>query len=162
MSRDKIEVSKRIAVIGLGNTLRRDDGIGIAVLESLLTSYKREGVDYFNFGIASFDLLHRMENYQAVLLVDAVNAGLACGECKIFALEEIDCNLQEDSPLSSHELDLRSIFELYKKLDFKTRVYVAGIQAGDVSFGQGLSEALKNKQTELVEKISLFIDQQLR
>lgn len=154
-------MSKKIAVIGLGNTLRRDDGIGIAVLESLLTSYKREDVDYLNFGIASFDLLHRMENYQAVLLVDAVKAGLACGECKIFALEEIDCNLQ-DSPLSSHELDLKSIFELYKKLELKTRVYVAGIQAGDVSFGQGLSEALKNKEKELVEKISVFIDQRLR
>ncbi len=154
-------MSKKIAVIGLGNTLRRDDGIGIAILESLLTSYKREGVDYLNFGIASFDLLHRIKDYEAVLLIDAIDAGLVCAEFKLFALGRIEYNLK-NSPTSSHELDLRTIFKLYKKLNLKTKVYVAGIQAGDVSFGQGLSERLKNKQKELVEKISIFIDKKLR
>lgn len=154
-------MSKKIAVIGLGNTLRRDDGIGIAILESLLTSYKREGIDYLNFGIASFDLLHRIKDYEAVLLIDAIDAGLVCAEFKLFALGRIEYNLK-NSPSSSHELDLRTIFKLYKKLNLKTKVYVAGIQAGDVSFGQGLSERLKNKQKELVEKISIFIDKKLR
>lgn len=154
-------MSKKIAVIGLGNTLRRDDGIGIAVLESLLTSYKREGIDYLNFGIASFDLLHKIKDYRAVLLIDAIDAGLACAELRLFALDKIEYNLK-NPPTSSHELDLRTIFELYKKLNLKTKVYIAGIQAKDVSFGQGLSKPLKNRQKELAEKISIFIDKKLR
>lgn len=156
-------MSKKIAVIGLGNTLRRDDGIGIAILESLLTSYKQEDIDYLNFGITSFDLLHRIPGYAAVLLIDAIDANLACGELKIFELDRIEYNLK-NLLTSSHELDLRTISELYKKLNLKTKVkvYVAGIQVGDSSFGQGLSEPLKNKQKELVEKISIFIDKTLR
>ncbi len=154
-------MSKKIAVIGLGNTLRRDDGIGIAILESLLTSYKRKDIDYLNFGVASFDLLHRIKDYQVVLLIDAIDAGLACAELKLFTLDKIDYNLK-NSPTSSHELDLRTIFKLYKKLKLKTGVYIAGIQAKDVSFGQGFSEPLKNRQEELAEKISVFIDKKLR
>ena len=60
-------MSKKIAVIGLGNTLRKDDGIGIIVLEALLKSSQHPQIDYLNFGIASFDLVHRMEKYERIL-----------------------------------------------------------------------------------------------
>ena len=76
----KKEVPNRKAVIGLGNTLRRDDGIGIIILESLLNVSKKEGTDYLNFGTASFDLVHRMRDYDEVLLIDAINASLPSGE----------------------------------------------------------------------------------
>ncbi len=153
-------MSKKIAVIGLGNTLRRDDGIGIAVLESLLTSYKRQGIDYLNFGIASFDLLHRIQDYGAALLIDAIDGGLAYGGLKIFELYKIGPDVKQPL-ISSHELDLRAISELYKKLNLKTKVYVAGIQVKDVSYGEGFSGPLKNKQKEIVEEISIFIDNTL-
>jgi hydrogenase maturation protease len=148
---------KKIAVIGIGNTLRRDDGIGIIVLESLLKFYKREDLDYFNFGSASFDLLHRMKDYETVLLIDAVNANLAVGELKIGKLEDIEYNM--DTPLTStHELNLKSIFEISRKLGIKTTIYVAGIQVEDTSFKEGLSETLKNKKEDIIKKISAFID----
>lgn len=150
-------MSKKIAVIGIGNTLRRDDGIGLIVLESLLKFYKRKGIDYLDFGIATFDLLHRMRNYNTVLLIDGVTANLSAGELKIFDLGSIEYN-PDNLTTSTHELNLREVFELSKRIGLKTRIYVAGIQIDDVSYGQGLSEALKNKQEEITKQISLFIE----
>jgi len=150
-------VSKKIAVIGLGNTLRRDDGIGIAVLESLLASRKTSGVEYLNFGIASFDLLHRIRDYDTVLLIDGINASLPFGALKIFELEKIEYNLK-DTVTSSHELGLKDMLELYKKLGIKTKVYVAGIQVEDVSFGEGTNETLKTRRDEITKEIGEFLD----
>jgi hydrogenase maturation protease len=148
---------KKIAVIGIGNTLRRDDGIGVIVLESLLKFHKREGIDYLNFGIATFDLLHRMKSYDAVLLVDGINAGKAAGELKIFELKDIEYNLK-NSATSTHELNLKEMFELSGSLGLKTKIYVAGIQAEDTSYAEGLSSALKDKKEDIIKKISAFID----
>jgi hydrogenase maturation protease len=149
-------LSKKAAVVGLGNTLRRDDGIGIVVLESLLKLYKRQDLDYFDFSIASLDLLHRLSAYPKALLIDAVDAGLAAGEVKICGLEEINY-LPYQVAGSTHELDLKSLFELLKKLKIKTAIYVAGIQAQDISFGEGLSPALEKRKSQIIQEIDTFI-----
>lgn len=153
-------MSKKVAVIGIGNTLRRDDGIGILILEALLKFYKQEAVDYLNFGIASFDLLHRIQNYDAALIIDGINADLAPGELKIFKLGDIEYNL-ENSATSTHELNLKDIFEFSKNFNLKAKIYVAGIQVKDTSFGEGLSEVLDNKKEGIARKISVFIDKNI-
>ena len=152
--------SNKFAVIGLGNTLRRDDGIGIVILESLLNSCKRERVDYFNFGIASFDLVHRMEAYEFILLIDGINAGLKPGELKIFELKDISYHLK-GTVISTHEFDLKSLFELYKRFELKSKIYVAGIQVQDVSFGDSLSQPLKDSLEHSISETRLFIDKTL-
>jgi len=150
-------LSNKIAVIGLGNTLRRDDGIGIVILESLLAFDKKKGIEYLNFGIASFDLVHRMERYEKILLIDAIDtSGLMAGELKIFELKDIAYNLKS-SATSTHEFDLKSLFELYKRFELKSRIYVAGIQVKDASYGEGLSAELKDKLQAIIEKINTFI-----
>lgn len=151
---------KRIAVIGLGNALRRDDAVGIAVLESLLRLGKRRGVEYLNFGIASFDLIHRLQDYNAALLIDGVSAGLPAAELKIFDLQEIFFPAAEQ-PVSSHQLNLKDIFELSQKLGIKTKIYVAGIQVEDISFGQGLSRSLQEKLEWIAGQVDDFICKKL-
>lgn len=151
---------KKKAVIGIGNTLRRDDGIGIVILESLLDFHKRNGTAYLNFGIASFDLLHRIQNYNKVLLIDGINASLIPGELRIFELSKIEYDLKS-SVISSHELNLKDLFALSKNLGIKAKIYVAGIQIKDASFGEGLSEELENKKEEIVDGISEFIGKHL-
>ena len=150
-------MSKKIAIIGIGNTLRRDDGIGIIVLESLLKLYKRKDIDYLNFGNASFDLLHRIKNYDSAILIDGINAGFHPAELKVSQLKDIDYKL-DNSLTSTHELNLKSIFELSKKLKIQTKIFVAGIQVTDTSFGEGISEALEQKKEEITKEIATFID----
>ncbi len=147
---------RKIAVIGIGNTLRRDDGIGIIILQSLLNFYRQDGIDYLDFGPASFDLIHRMRDYDSILIIDGINASLVPGELKIFALEEAEYSINGPA-ISTHELNLKGLFELYKNFEIKTRVYVAGIQVEDISFGEGLSQSLSQRLEEILKKIDLFI-----
>ena len=153
-------MSNKIAVIGLGNSLRRDDGIGIIILESLLNNYKREGIDYLNFGSASFDLAHRLQDYDKALLIDGINAGMPSGGLKIFDLEQASFT-EKDNLISSHELNLKDIFKLTRNLEIKAKIYVAGIQVQDVDFGESLSVPLKEKLPELTKQIDKFIQERL-
>jgi hydrogenase maturation protease len=151
---------KKLAVIGIGNTLRRDDGIGMIILESLLRFYKREGIDYLNFGSDSFDLIHRLQDYDAALVIDGINAGLDVGEVKISELKDIEYKI-DNSIISTHELNLKSVFELSKELGLKTKIYVAGIQVSDVGFGESLSKALEEKLVGITKQIDKFIQEKL-
>lgn len=154
-------MDKKIAIIGVGNTLRRDDGVGIIILESLLKNYKRSEIDYLNFGAASFDLIHRLQNYSKALVIDGINANQASGRLIIFELS--NAKYHYDNPVSStHELDLKTLFELSRKFNIKTKIFVAGIQVEDVSFGQGLSEPVKNNLNKIVKEIVLFIDKKIK
>jgi len=148
---------QRLAVIGIGNTLRRDDGIGVIVLGSLLKFYKRKGIDYFDFTATSFDLLHRIKAYDEVLLIDGISAGLSVGELLISELKDIEYKL-DNLITSTHELNLKSVFEFSKNLDIKTKIYLAGIQVEDVSFGESLSSALEQKKEKIIKEIAAFID----
>ena len=127
------------------------------ILESLLNFYKKKGVDYLNFGSASFDLLHRLKAYDKVLLIDGVEASLGAGELLISKLKDIEYKL-DDFVTSTHELNLKIIFELSKKLGIKTKIYIAGIQIGDTSFGEGLSPALESKLEDIVKEIAAFVN----
>jgi len=149
---------QRLAVIGIGNTLRRDDGIGVIVLGFLLKFYKRKDIDYFDFGGTSFDLLHRIKAYDEVLLIDGISAGLSVGELLISELKDIEYKL-DNLITSTHELNLKSVFEFSKNLDIKTKIYLAGIQVEDVSFGESLSSTLERKKEKITKEIAAFVDE---
>jgi hydrogenase maturation protease len=147
----------RIAVIGLGNTLRRDDGIGIHILALLQEKFKHnKKISFLNFGIASFGLLNYFDNFKKVLLIDAIEAGFKPATLKIFKLQDASYEIVEKK-ISSHELTLSDLFRLYQMLKISADVYVAGIQVKDTSYGLEMSSALEKAQSRVVEELSAFI-----
>ena len=146
-----------MAVIGLGNTLRRDDGIGIHVLVLLQERFKQESqISFLNFGIASFGLLNYIQGFKKVLLIDGIDAGLKPAALKIFKLEEASVRIPE-SKISSHELSLGDLFHLYRALKLSTDVHIAGIQVKDISYGLEMSNALERAKPQVAEEIGAFI-----
>ncbi len=149
-------MSDRLAVVGIGNTLRKDDGIGIVVLEFLTKFHKKEGIDYFDFGSASFDLINLIQGYDAVILIDAIKADLPLGELKIAELDKIIC-FANTHVESTHGFDLKNVFEICKTMEIKTKIFVAGIAVKDVSFGEGLSATLGAKVEDITLEINAFL-----
>ena len=147
--------SSDIAVIGLGNTLRRDDGIGIHVLSGLQDELKGE-VFFLNFGIASLGLINFIGAFRKVLLIDAVDAGLKPATMKIFRLDEAG-NLIPREKLSSHELSLKDLLKLYQSLGMATDVQVAGIQVKDASCGLEMTPELSAAKNAIVASIKEYI-----
>ena len=83
---------KKVGVIGIGNPLRRDDGIGIVLLEKLVERRNElpENIEFINGGIGGMNLLHILARYDVVVVIDAVNFDGEVGESKLFKSEDVN------------------------------------------------------------------------
>jgi len=100
----------RILVMGVGNTLMQDDGVGIRVIETLLRMPDMHPalrpVDGGTIGLA---LLPEIEDADAVIVVDASELGAQPGSSRIFLDAEIDEQLS-GKRRSVHEVALLDLF----------------------------------------------------
>ncbi len=146
----------KTAVIGIGNPLRRDDGIGIILVEKLREE-KLPNIDCIDAGSGGVQLLPLLSRYKRIILVDAVNFNAEPGNTKVFTLQEIDGN--HGNPLSAHMLDTIQIIKLYQELnERKLEVTVFGIQPNDTTYGTNLSPILEDKLFEIKEKLIELIE----
>jgi len=92
--------------MGVGNTLLKDDGIGIHVTEALKPRADFKIIDGGTIGIA---LLPAIEDADAVIIVDASEIGEPPGSIRIFRNQEIDTQLSGKKK-TVHEVALADLF----------------------------------------------------
>ncbi|HNQ04455.1 MAG TPA: HyaD/HybD family hydrogenase maturation endopeptidase [Thiobacillaceae bacterium] len=99
-------------VLGIGNTLLSDEGIGIHVLEWLATEPLPNDVELLDGGTLSFSLAAPIADADALVVVDAANLKAAPGTLRVFEGEAMDAFLVGNRKSSVHEVgltDLRAI-----------------------------------------------------
>ena len=137
-------------VIGLGNPLMGDDGLGLAALERLGAEWiVPPTVELVDGGTWGLNLLHRIEAAGQVLFLDAVHAGREPG-----ALVELD---RHEVPrmlglkLSPHQIDLREVLALAElRGTLPPTLACLGLQPASVELRTGLSPALAGRLDDLV------------
>jgi hydrogenase maturation protease len=106
-------VPMKTLVLGIGNTLLSDEGVGIHVLQALSAgSPLPEDVELMDGGTLSFTLAGPIEEADALIVVDAANLKLAPGDWKLFEGEAMDIFLLGNHKSTVHEVglsDLRAI-----------------------------------------------------
>lgn len=103
------DTSPNVLVMGVGNTLLRDDGIGIHVTEALRSSSSRSDWNILDGGTIGLALLPEIENADAVVIVDAAEIGAEPGTVQVFRNGEID-QLLARRRRSVHEVALVDLF----------------------------------------------------
>ena len=133
----------RTVIIGLGNPLMADDGLGIEVLDQLRPFEFRPQVELVDGGTWGMNLLHIIEEHDHVLLVDAINTGVPPGTLIVLERDEIPRYLSQK--VSPHQVDLRDVLAL---AEFRGRLplhtVAMGLQPEVVEMRTGLSRSLKH------------------
>ena len=146
-------VPRSTVVIGLGNPLMGDDGLGLAALSRLGAIWDLpDGVELVDGGTWGMNLLPVIEDAARVLLVDAINVGAPPGAPIVLPRERLPRYFA--TKLSPHQIDLREVLalaELRGRLPEQTTAI--GMQPQAVTFGAGLSEALSRQLDPLVVAI---------
>ncbi len=137
---------KRV-VIGLGNPLRADDGIGVLLIQRLKQDKEEHGsktlerFDLIDGGTGGMNLLHILEDYEEVILMDTVYFDGEPGDHVFFTPEEVR---SLDSPKSSHDSNVLQVLELSEEVGKRPeKVLIMGIQPEKVGFEEDLSESLE-------------------
>ena len=98
-----------ILILGIGNILLRDEGVGVRVIETLQQQKTPDTIDLVDGGTSGADLIDILADRRKVIIVDAVDAGKAPGT--VIRFEEDDLENIPNSALSLHELGIAQNFE---------------------------------------------------
>jgi len=135
-------------IIGCGNLLLRDEGIGVHCIEFLKRKSLPEGVELLDGGTAGIDLIGFIQKAEKVVIIDAVKTGGNPGEIYSFSSQDFET---EVSPITSlHDITLKDIFRILQKLGSFPEIRIIGIEPKNIECGTDLSPELKN----LLPKIS--------
>jgi len=126
-------------VIGLGNPLRGDDGVGMRIAGLLAGHVLPEGVEVVQGGTLGLDLVNWMEGWRRVIIIDAAEVGEVPGGFARFTLTEGRL-LGDDQHLSIHAAGLRDALLLAEVLGvLPEEVIVFGVQPAHLHWDNTLS-----------------------
>jgi hydrogenase maturation protease len=130
---------KHVLILGLGNPLLGDEGIGVRVVEELRGLALPDGVDVVEGGTGGLRLISLMEGYPRVIIVDAADMGQPPGQVIRFTPVEAQFKTVE-SPLSLHQIGLGEVLDLAEALEMApAELIIIGIQPGRIEEGAELS-----------------------
>jgi len=102
---------KKILVIGMGNVLMQDEGIGVRAVEELEQRYIiPDWVEVVDGGTTGMELFEPMRQADILLIADAVNTGAPYGSLVRIANEQIPAFFQ--TKLSNHQLGISDLLAL--------------------------------------------------
>ncbi|HTL04174.1 MAG TPA: HyaD/HybD family hydrogenase maturation endopeptidase [Gemmatimonadales bacterium] len=103
--------ASRTLVLGLGNPLMGDDGLGVAVLHQLRQDWAiPAGVELVDGGTWGMNLLPLVESARHLILIDAIRSGAAPGT--LVVLEPAELPRYFSLKISPHQIDLREVLAL--------------------------------------------------
>ena len=138
-------------VLGLGNTLLKDDGLGVKVIEQLqVKAHQAEIRNGATLGLSLFEILKGAEK---AIVVDAVDMGRTPGTVIRFTAVEL-LNLKVGQSFSLHEIGLLEVLKIGQSLNEEfNNVIIIGVQPKDLSPGEGLTPEVEGRIPEIVEMI---------
>lgn len=145
---------ERIVVLGVGNILLKDEGVGVRVVEELQRRYEvPDNVRLVDGGTQGLWLMSTIQEADRLIVIDAVLGRQEPGT--IYRLERDDLPKGLRAKQSAHDSDLVESLNLCTLLDTGPKsVVVVGIEPEDIQpYGLELTETVASKVEELVARV---------
>jgi len=136
-------------VLGLGNLLLADEGVGVHVAQRLLEQGRPQNAVVLDVGSAVLDALPAIAAAKKVIVVDAMKAGGSPGTVYRVAIE--DC--VNTGPIGSiHGFDLKSVLHMAGS-ELPPEVIVIGIEPEEISWSTKLSGPVADALPDVISAI---------
>lgn len=154
-----MSTSDTILVLGLGNTLLGDDGVGVHVIKALEGERpSQEQVAYCEGGTLGLSLLPDIEDAASLIVIDAAEIGAAPGTLRIFEGEDMDRQLG-GKKYSAHEVAIADLISAASLLGSKPRRRaLVAIQPKDTSWGLEPTAAVACVIAEACREVKTLVD----
>lgn len=141
-------------MIGAGNILMRDDGVGVEAMNRLQQRPFSVPVEFIDAGTALPDVLPQVAEAEAVIIVDALQTDHAPGSVFKLTPEDLEDCVGQPERLSLHQLSLLESIQLAGLTGRRIPpLTIYGVVPADVEWGLGLSDTLEGHMTKIVQTI---------
>lgn len=139
-------------ILGIGNTLLADEGVGVHVANYLNQKKLPDFVEVVDGGTGSFVLLGIMQNADRVILIDATIDGEKPGTVK-----RLTPKFSKDYPktLTAHDIGLKDLLDAFYLLDTVPQVILYAVSIAPLAEGLSLelSSEVESAIPEIVDQI---------
>jgi hydrogenase maturation protease len=143
----------RTLVLGLGNTVLSDDGVGIYVTREIEKRISMPSMTFEEASLGGLDLLERFRGFDRVILIDAVQTGRAeVGEVIKLSMDD----LKGGSSMTRHQVPLHEALLLGQKLNMELpeEIEIYGIEVQEIlTFSESCTPVVASKIPQIVEAI---------
>lgn len=149
---------KQITILGIGNTLYSDEGLGVYALTPLEELYSADDQVELVYGATDgMSLLSVVEDTDYLLVLDAINAGKEGGH--IIQLQGEEIPAYYGIKMSIHQLGFQEVLLAAKMRErFPKHLIMIGMQPTSLELGVGLSKTNESKLPELVKLVESQIN----
>jgi len=144
-------------IVCLGNELRGDDAVGTYIAN--LLSKRGLGEKVLNLGMSPEAIIGSLRgNYERLIFIDAISAGLPPGTIVFGELEELE---KRPILVTTHSIPLSLIVKYLRLTIPSLEAYLIGIQVKSVDIGAKLSEEVLRAAHEVVELITSLLQESI-
>jgi len=143
----------RVTILGLGNILLSDEGVGVHVVNEFQKRYEVPPyVEIVDGGAAGLDLIPFIEGREKVVMVDAVNFDREPGYIDVLENEQIPVRLTQKA--SMHHLGLMDVLCIVRLSgNVPEDMCIVGIQPGSLELGLDMTPPIWDKQEALIDRL---------
>ena len=149
--------SQKILVLGIGNDILTDDGIGPKLVGELMKMDFPADITFKTAAVGGLEILEMLSGYNRVFIIDAIRTAHGRPGNVYFLSPE---DFKETQNLTNlHDVSFLTALELGNKLDFQIpeEIMIIAVEIDeDLEFSEELSPALKKKYPEIVSKVQKF------
>jgi hydrogenase maturation protease len=150
-----------ILVLGLGNILLKDEGVGVHVAKQLQDMALPDNVEVVDGGTAALDMLLSQKDLDKLVVVDATSAGKKAGtiykaRLKAGEIDKLSCIFSqgEDLKISSHQFGLIDALAAAEKMNRSPReIVIIGVEPKEINYGLELTEQVSRRIPEVVKMV---------
>ncbi len=144
-----------ISILGFGNPVREDDGVGIYVIEELKKELSAPHIEILDMGTSAFEVLFKLKGRDRIILIDAaINTDEPVGTLFRLPAEEVEGQIEDDPLVFLHGLKWHQALSYARKMlneDYPKEVEVFLIAIDSTRFDLGISAEAKAGADRLVK-----------
>jgi hydrogenase maturation protease len=136
-------------VLGLGNDLLSDEGVGVHAVRRLQEEWgHHSGMEFLDGGTLSFTLAGPIAEADRLIVIDATQLNAAPGTVRLFRDEDMDAFLNSGKRKSVHEVGLIDLMAIARLTDaLPAERALIGVQPGKIDWGEAPTHAVAEALT---------------
>lgn len=144
-------MNKPITILGLGNLLLKDDGIGPRIIDELQKVGLPNGINAVTGGGSFYQYWEILEGSQQVIVVDALKGGDHPGT--VYLLRPNEFVRENESVIFRHEYDFLTILDLMDSVGVSPEVIIVGVEPKEITYSLDLSPEIEKQIPAIIKLI---------
>jgi hydrogenase maturation protease len=139
-------------ILGVGNLLLSDEGVGVHVANKLMEMDLPAGVEVIEGGTDGFRLMNVVTEADRLIVVDAVKGGSPPGSIYRFDIKDAPSS-PDAFKTSVHQIGILEVVHLSELIGQTPETTVIGVEPGSLEMGMELSPEVQEKIPRIIELI---------